>query len=64
MFLYLRALSATWVLELRWQTTASALANAWHRVVDFKPKTKRFTIGTFGDDMISTPEQAFKINVF
>ena len=34
------------------QTTASALASAWHRVVDFNPET-RFATGAFDDDMIN-----------
>ena len=42
---------------------ASALASALHRVVDFKPKTRRFANGAFDDDLINTPEQAVKVNV-
>ena len=44
--------------------TVSDLANAWHRVVDFKPTTRRFAIGAFDDDMINTSRQALKINMF
>ena len=33
---------------------ASALDSAWHRVVDFKPKTRRSAIGVFDEDMINT----------
>ena len=43
---------------------ASALASAWHRVVDFKPKTRRSITGASDDDVINTPEQAFKVNLF
>ena len=35
--------------------TASALASAWHRVVDLKPKAGRCAIGVFDEDMINTP---------
>ena len=35
-----------------------------HRVVVFKPKTSRYIIGALGDDIINTPEGAFKVNVF
>ena len=42
--------------------TAYALTGAWHRVVDFKLKTRRSIIGVFDDDIINTPEQAFKFN--
>ena len=44
--------------------TASALPSAWHRVVDFQPKTRRSIIGASDDDIINAPEQAFKFNVF
>ena len=37
---------------------ASALASAWHRVVDFKPTTRRFANGAFDDNIINTPGQA------
>ena len=30
---------------------ASALASSWHRVVDFKLKTRRYAIGVFDKDM-------------
>ena len=55
------------VLRGSWDSikqTASALASAWHRTVDFKPKARRSIAGAFNDDMINTPEQAFKVNVF
>ena len=43
---------------------ASALDSAWHKVVDFKTKTRKSITGAFDDDMINNPEQAFKVNVF
>ena len=39
--------------------TASALASAWRRVVDFKPKTRRSINGALDDNIINTLEQAF-----
>ena len=61
------AISELRVLCWSWdpvKPTASAVANAWHKVVDFKLKSRGFAIGTFDNDMINTPEQAFKIIVF
>ena len=44
--------------------TASALASAWHRVVDFKPKTRGSIIGAFDDNIINIPEPpAFEFKV-
>ena len=34
------------------------------KVVEFKLKTRLSIIGAFNDDIINTPEQAFKVNVF
>ena len=36
--------------------TACALADAWHRVVDFKLKTRRSIIGAFDDDSVADPD--------
>ena len=36
---------------------ASALASVCHKVVDFKPKARRFANRAFDDDMINIPRK-------
>ena len=61
-----RSISELRVLRGYWDSikqAASALAIAWHIVVDIKSKTRQSLIGAFDDDIINTPEQAFEINM-